>query len=592
MVAMMVANIRGYTPNYNFKLINFDTPRWHTLEYANWSLLDSLMLSTGTPPLRGEWQNNTSYIVGDRVFDPQTSELYRCLFTHNSAPTGTFAEDRALRPAFWVIQTLGVPYYAGPWQANHSYTLGDIALVDPYHYYLCVDAHVSSPAFATDNLKWTLVFSGAATIDDANAAAAAAHTSADAALVSQNAAKVSADASAASATAAAGSVDDVNHIIDGFAGTSTTLQPVGTGVKSFTTQTNKQFKPGNFCTIIDADNFGNAMFGQITVYSGTTLTVNVTGITGSGLLANWIIYISGAQGGVGPQGPQGIQGIPGVKGDTGSQGPAGTGAGDMLRSANLSDVANVTTARNNLLAAPITSPTFLTSAAAPTPAQTSNDTSIATTAFVKTLVGGSGVAQCFIGEDPPPTPSDNMLWWESSTGLLYVRYNDGNGPSQWVIAAPIPDITTLVLRTGDTMTGMLTLYADPTVNLHAATKQYVDNKVADTSWVVLVDAPTIIVPGGASGGIGRNFKLPSMAGNRTLGYLQTPVVGTDGMIAIKQDATGSRTLTGLTSNGYCCDGDVAFALGVVPNKWSVMSYLVVDATHTLLQLVAVNVSLG
>jgi hypothetical protein len=36
---------------------------------------------------------------------------------------------------------------------------------------------------------------------------------------------------------------------------------------------------------------------------------------------------------------------------------------------------------------------------------------------------------------------------------------------------------TQVLRSGDTMTGFLTLSADPTANLHAATKQYVDNAV-------------------------------------------------------------------------------------------------------------------
>jgi hypothetical protein len=211
--------------------------------------------------------------------------------------------------------------------------------------------------------------------------------------------------------------------------------------------------------------------------------------------------------------------------------------------------------------------------------------------------GGSGIV---IMDVAPANPLPGTLWWESDSGLLYVFYIDPSGPpGQWIVACPQPDINNFVSKTGDTMSGFLTLGADPTALLHAATKQYVDAKVAanvppppDTSWVLLTDAATIVVPGGSSGGIGRNFRLNSMGGNRTLGYLQTPVVGTDGLIAIKQDATGSRTLSGLTSNGYCCDGDTAFTIGTIANKWSVMSYSVFDATHTLLQLVAVNASLG
>lgn len=40
---------------------------------------------------------------------------------------------------------------------------------------------------------------------------------------------------------------------------------------------------------------------------------------------------------------------------------------------------------------------------------------------------------------------------------------------------------TYVKRSGDTMTGMLTLKADPTSNLQAATKQYADKKLASFS---------------------------------------------------------------------------------------------------------------
>ena len=57
----------------------------------------------------------------------------------------------------------------------------------------------------------------------------------------------------------------------------------------------------------------------------------------------------------------------------------------------------------------------------------------------------------------------------SANNLLKV---DGAGHLSWF------DYTALLARTGGTMTGFVTLHADPTSNLHASTKQYVDaNKV-------------------------------------------------------------------------------------------------------------------
>ena len=59
---------------------------------------------------------------------------------------------------------------------------------------------------------------------------------------------------------------------------------------------------------------------------------------------------AGPPGQVGVQGTQGIQGqsITGAQGIQGIQGPSGSGVGDMLKSENLSGLANYTTARSNL----------------------------------------------------------------------------------------------------------------------------------------------------------------------------------------------------------------------------------------------------
>lgn len=116
--------------------------------------------------------------------------------------------------------------------------------------------------------------------------------------------------------------------------------------------------------------------------------------------------IQGIQGVVGPTGPQGVQGI------QGPVGPGGPGTGDMLRSANLADVTNVSSARVNLglgnsaqlnigstagtvaagddsrivsvaTKAPLASPVFTGNPTGPTPTPGDNDTSLATTAFVQ-----------------------------------------------------------------------------------------------------------------------------------------------------------------------------------------------------------------
>ena len=95
-----------------------------------------------------------------------------------------------------------------------------------------------------------------------------------------------------------------------------------------------------------------------------------------------------------------------------------------------------------------------------------------------TLVAAAGspgqvIAQVYVGDTPPTGIQNNSLWWNSTDGCLYVYYFDGNS-HQWVIAAPVPDLSGYLQIAGGTMTGALVLAADPTTSLQAATKNYVD----------------------------------------------------------------------------------------------------------------------
>lgn len=68
--------------------------------------------------------------------------------------------------------------------------------------------------------------------------------------------------------------------------------------------------------------------------------------------------------------------------------------------------------------------------------------------------------------------------------LPLARPGSGNGTTHKIsgsVLGKASDITDLqnnkVNKSGDTMSGPLTLNADPSQNLHAATKQYVDNRI-------------------------------------------------------------------------------------------------------------------
>lgn len=140
----------------------------------------------------------------------------------------------------------------------------------------------------------------------------------------------------------------------GYGGTSTTsLLIANSTTKGFTTQAGLAYLVGNYARASSAANGANFMEGLVSAYSGTSLSIAVSKIGGTGTFADWSFQVAGAP-----------------------------GTGDMLSTNNLSDVANAATARGNLAAAPLASPTFTGTPAAPTAAVDTNTTQLATTAMV------------------------------------------------------------------------------------------------------------------------------------------------------------------------------------------------------------------
>ena len=109
----------------------------------------------------------------------------------------------------------------------------------------------------------------------------------------------------------------------GYTATSTTSFAVSTGSKSFTTQSGLAYTVGARARAASNGAPSNWMDGQVTAYSGTTLTINVDTTSGAGSYADWNLNITGT----GPPGPIGPAGPTGAIGPAGSTGPAGaTGA--------------------------------------------------------------------------------------------------------------------------------------------------------------------------------------------------------------------------------------------------------------------------
>lgn len=170
----------------------------------------------------------------------------------------------------------------------------------------------TAPASGTGNI---LVYAPLLQVGAASSAAAAAQTAQSGALTAQAAAEAAqaaaelAETNAETAeTNAAASAVLAQNLATTIIGTSSSSVTVGSGTKTFTTQTGKSFN-GNFVTVVRDADHSVYMYGMAT-YSGTTLSVSVEADTyaGSGTFTDWIIAISGARGAAGPEGSPGAPG--------------------------------------------------------------------------------------------------------------------------------------------------------------------------------------------------------------------------------------------------------------------------------------------
>jgi hypothetical protein len=158
--------------------------------------------------------------------------------------------------------------------------------------------------------------------------------------------------------------------------------------------------------------------------------------------------------------------------------------------------------------------------------------------------GGGGGETISISDTPPTGVPVGSLWWDSSSGLLWILYNDGDS-TQWVSAVPMTDPSTLVQKAGDTMTGALVLSGDPTAPLQAATKNYVDAHGGGPP-------PTIALSGDVAGSGTTAIATILATVNSNVGTFQGLTVNAKGLVTA---AVGQGYLTG--NQNITITGDVA-----------------------------------
>lgn len=294
-----------------------------TEEALDLQCMGTQQVSARTGQLRGIWVTGADYSYGDIVQDgangDDTGNYYTCVIANTS---NVWQTD--LTAGYWA---LGFNVQ----QATDAAAEAEAA---------AADAEASATAAAADAATATGAASAAQTsANDAAASALAASSSASSASTSAStattqASNANASAMSASASASAASADAItattqagiattqagiattqasnaaesaaeaaasaSQAVGTLLGTSTTSNLIGTGAKTFTTQSGLALGVGGFVTIANTVTPANYMHGQVTSYSGTTLIINSLDTGGAGTFADWTITTSS------PQGPAGV----------------------------------------------------------------------------------------------------------------------------------------------------------------------------------------------------------------------------------------------------------------------------------------------
>lgn len=286
------------------------------------NVLQIQQVSARTGAIRGTWAGGISYNFSDIVQDgangANTLNYYQCAVTNTSS---VWATD--LAAGDW---SLAINIQQTSQFANAAAASAAAALVSQNAASASATASsVSATAALTSQISAASSATTATTqAANASTSASSASTSASSATSSASSASISSSSAASSATTATTQASNASTLATNAAtsatnaassataaaasasaaagslvGTSVTSNTIGTGSKTFTTQSGLALAAGGFITIANTPTPANYFHGQVTSYIGTSLVVNVLDDNGSGTFTAWTITTSS------PQGPTG-----------------------------------------------------------------------------------------------------------------------------------------------------------------------------------------------------------------------------------------------------------------------------------------------
>jgi len=316
-----------------------------------------------------------------------------------------------------------------------------------------------------------------------------------------------------------------------FSATSPTSQSVASGPKTFFIDAGLRdaFIAPAYMIISRVSDTAIWMAGTLVSYNpdNGALVVIINNFRGSGTFTDWRVSMAS----VPPEAPPGAS-ADGITIDT-LPGRTGIYVQAVLAEMNTDVLDNIAQIAAK---ATLTSPAFLGAPTAPTAAALTNTTQIATTAFVRAAVAAL-VA--------------------SSPGALDTLDE---------LAAALGDDP-------DFAANMVTALAGKASVSHNHDGVYVQPGVAQAytaqqwfSLQTLTDAATI-----AWNGATQQVAFVTLGGNRTLGLLTNPQPGAFYTLAVRQDATGGRTLA--FNSGYEFPGNVAPVIASGANRFSILTFL-------------------
>lgn len=309
-----MSTIKRVTPNYNLRIPVFDAPGWGRELERSYAIIDAVMFAiSGFTNVKGVWNNNIIYEVGQRVVDANTSLIYAAQVGHTSAVTGTFDEDRLAHPTYWKPVT-STASNKGQWTTATSYSTNDFVF-DQSRVGIVLAAYVSGASYDADVTNGNIativdlstqltdaenaVTNASASAAASNASAAdslaqaviannhriaaqAAQTAAELAEVNAEAAETNAVAARDTAVAAAANADAdaaataADRVQTGLDAVATAADRVQTGIDAAAAAASAAeaatFDPNDYYIKATVDAFLGAKFDK----TGGTLTGNLT----------------------------------------------------------------------------------------------------------------------------------------------------------------------------------------------------------------------------------------------------------------------------------------------------------------------------